>query len=442
MIRRNARAGFTLIELTVALVAGLIVALGIVGLSREATRTFHDEMRSSAAEATLRTAVDRLRADLQRAAYMSTANISQDPLIARSPLDLNNVANVNPAMLGILRLAGVHLLAGASAANTPLSAIQPTPLSPDAIELGANMTSAEQFEIQTITQNPPCANLVLSASSPALYRINAVGGGPQAVKELNNVFQPYAGKQFIVRILDDTGRSQYLPTCAGGATGFIGTTPFVAVDISGGAILTPQVTKSLGGVTSTPGGRAWVNPVQIVRWEIINTANEPTQYLKALANQSLLATPTPDPTKYDLVRWYVDAVGTPIKNSMEVIAEYAVDLEFAFSVESATAATWPSTPAMLTFAFDDANNQTWADNVSTVAATKPQRIRVVRARVSTRAAQPDRTLNIPVIPTYGQAFLYRYCINPLGCTTAGALEWARARTLTTEVSLPNQAGTF
>ena len=45
------QSGFTLIELTVSLVAGLIVALGIMALSREATRTFNEEARGSAAEA-------------------------------------------------------------------------------------------------------------------------------------------------------------------------------------------------------------------------------------------------------------------------------------------------------------------------------------------------------------------------------------------------------
>ncbi len=76
---RRSQQGFTLVELTVALVAGLIVALGIMGLSRESTRTFHEEMRVSAAEANLRTAVDRLRADLSRAGYMSTSNIFERP---------------------------------------------------------------------------------------------------------------------------------------------------------------------------------------------------------------------------------------------------------------------------------------------------------------------------------------------------------------------------
>ena len=43
---RGSRSGFTLVELTVSLVAGLIVALGIVGLSRSATKTFNEEIRS------------------------------------------------------------------------------------------------------------------------------------------------------------------------------------------------------------------------------------------------------------------------------------------------------------------------------------------------------------------------------------------------------------
>jgi prepilin-type N-terminal cleavage/methylation domain-containing protein len=435
--RRAPRAGFTLIELTVALVAGLIVAVGIVGLSREATRSFHEEVRGSAAEATLRTAVDRLRADLQRASYMSTGNIVWDPRIAKPPGAVN-VVNVQTGMAGIFRLAGIHLIAGGSLANTPLSAKQPIQLSPDAIEIAGNMTSAEQFEIQTIQTVGTCAWLMLSSNSPALYRINAIGPSAQPT-ELNNVFQPYAPNQFMVRIYDDTGRSQYLPTCPGATTtGFSGTIPYVAVSINGKAILSPQDTKSLGGVTTTPGGRAWVNPVQIVRWEITSAANEPAQYQNALGNQSLLPG-TQDPNKYDLVRSYVDALGNAIPQTMEVIAEYAVDLEFALSVENGT----PAQPKMLTFAFDDTvNNQLWSDNVATQAGTLPQNIRVVRARVSTRAAQPDRTVNVAVNPTYGQNFLYRYCLNPAGCTNPAALEWARARTLTTEVSLPNQSSNF
>jgi prepilin-type N-terminal cleavage/methylation domain-containing protein len=435
--RRHGQEGFTLIELTVALVAGLIVAMGIVGLSREATRTFHEEVRNSAAEATLRTAMDRLRADLGRAGYMSTGNIVADTRIARAPAAVNNVAQLNSAWVGILRLAGIHLFSGGSATNTPLSAKQPTALSPDAIEIGGNMTSAEQFEIANISIIGTCARLTLSATAPAMYRVKAVGPSAAAT-ELNNVFQPYTGHQYIVRILDDTGRSQYRPTCpeTTPTSGAGITPPYVDVDVNGGPILSPQDTKSLGGVTNIPAGRAWVNPVQVVRWEVTNASLEPLQYQNALATQSLSA--TQDASKYDLVRSYVDALGAVVPQTTEIIAEYAVDLEFAFSIESGN----PIQPAVTTLPFDDPTMQSFADNVSTVPATRPQRIRIVRARVATRTAQADRTINVPVSNYGAQAFMYRYCITPAGCATAGPLQWARVRTMTAEVSIPNQSGMF
>ncbi len=439
------QAAFTLVELTVALVAGLIVALGIVGLSREATRTFHEEMRSSAAEATLRTAVDRLRGDLKRAAYMSCANIAgADPHIAHTPGE-TNTQGVHGIMLGVLRLAGVHLFAGGSLPNTQaLSQQQSPPLSPDAIEIGGNMTSADQFEIQTITDTGNnCKRLTLSANSPALYRVMAIGPTSQAA-ELNNMFQPDGISQFIVRLVDDTGRAQYLATCGEQPTaGFAAGVAFVDVDSIDTPLKTAQTTQTLGGVSAMPSGRAWVNPVQIVRWEIVNAALEPAPYLTSLDNSQPLQPGVTDPNKYDLVRSFVDATGTALRPTMEVIAEYAVDLNFAFSVEQGSA-TFPS---MLTYSFDDpADNQLWADDVSIVQTTKPQRIRVVRARIVTRTAQPDRTVNIPVVNVASgngtQAFLYRYCITAPCATNDGTLRWARTRTITTEVSLPNQEGDF
>jgi prepilin-type N-terminal cleavage/methylation domain-containing protein len=437
---RRASRGFTLVELTVALVAGLIVAMGIVGLSKEATRTFHEEMRTAAAEATLRTAIDRLRADLERAGYMSTGNIMLDPRIARAPGAANNVANVGNAMVGIRRLAAIRLYSGGSSANTPLSAQQKPPITPDAIEIAGNMTSAEQFEVETIQVSGNCTRLSLSSTSPAMYRINAVGAKTQAV-ELNAIFQPYPGKQFMVRLVDDTGRAQFLATCPGTTTaGFQNTTqPYVDVDSTNTPVLSAQATRTMGGVSGTPSGRAFVNPVQIVRWELTNASLEPAQYQNALATLSL--TSAIDANKYDLVRSFVDATGTVVAETSEIVAEYAVDLDFAFSVENGTAAQ----PSMLTFSFDDPTNQTWGDDVSLSKQPPPmpERIRIVRARLVTRAAQPDRTVNLPVTNFGGQTFLFRYCLNGQGCAaTDRSLQWARVRTITAEVSVPNGAGSF
>ena len=59
----------------VSLVAGLIVVIAVVGIARAATTTFYEAARMSSTEGAVRTASERLRQDLSRAAYMSTGNI-------------------------------------------------------------------------------------------------------------------------------------------------------------------------------------------------------------------------------------------------------------------------------------------------------------------------------------------------------------------------------
>ncbi len=71
-------------------------------------------------------------------------------------------------------------------------------------------------------------------------------------------------------------------------------------------------------------------------------------------------------------------------------------------------------------------------------------IRSVRVRLVTRAAEPDRTLDVPV-PNPTPPYTYRYCVLPAGCdplNLAGVLQYARARTLTAEVALPNQSRNY
>jgi prepilin-type N-terminal cleavage/methylation domain-containing protein len=474
--RRGARRGFTLIELMIALIAGLIVAMGVVGLSRDATHTFHEEMRGSAAEAALRTAVDRLRADLQRAGYMSTGNIMLDPTIAKAPGGTNLANQVSPGLLknGIGMLASLYRVPGGSYKNNLKGAAVDLSannnVSPDLIQIGGNMTSSDQFPVQLIAQAPAnnCTQILLSPTSPAMYRVLA--SGMAAPQTLHDIFQPVpAGdsNQFIVRLVDDTGHSQYLLTCplagngsaaTAGAAGITGLTgggggdggasvnvqnaqPFLWIDTSKTTIMTSRAAGTNGGVSGFAAGVAWVNPVQIVQWEVTMptgtpTDPEPAQDESILAGTSLTPS-TPDPAKFDLMRSYVDAVtGKPILDTSEIVAEYAVDLDFAFSVDLSTNNLLPN---VVTYGFEDpTDNDIWAyPDVQTqgVAAVQgPQRIRAVRARVVTRTAQPDRNVNIAVANYGSQEFMYRYQID--------ATDYARARTIVTQVALPNQERNF
>jgi type II secretory pathway pseudopilin PulG len=455
--KRRRQGGYTLIELTVSLVAGLIVAMGIMTLSREATRTFNEEARSSAAEATLRSAIDRLRGDLARAAYMSTGNIMGDPMIAKAP-GSSNVLHVGPGVPGILHLASINLTSGGSVATSglALSSVQTPALAPDSFDIAGNMTSAEQFEVQMIVPSTSnCTQILLSTASSAMYRIAATGlGTAAAAQELRNAFQPVPAamtNQFIVRLVDTTGHTQYLATCPGAnAAGFTGTQPWVSISTADTPIQYAAQTKTQGGVTGYCVG-CIVNPVQIVRWEITTSTNELTnqaQYAAGLdslpANAS--TAPTIDPNKYDLMRTYVDATWTPVYATSEIVAEYAADLELAFSVDNTILGD--QFPSIVTFAFDDStDNKIWGADVSKSAFVSnqgPQRIRSARVRLVTRAAQADRTVNVPVTNFGSQEFMYRYCINSLpSCATNDqTLRWARARTVTAEVALPNASQDF
>ncbi len=477
---RRRQAGFTMIELTVSLVAGLIVAMGIIGLSREATNTFNEEARTTAAEAGLRVAIERLRADVQRAGYMSTGNILLDPGVAHVPGLLPGSGNASgykpvagaPAggagavgMFGLQNLASLYWLNnGSNVNNIGLSASQAPALTPDLIQIAGNMTTSEQFDVQVIQQsNTACSGggtiVTLYPNSAAMLR--TLGGTtPTAGNSaalgliLQNIFAPDSGSSFLLRLVDKTGHAQFLATCptagANLAAGIDASlNPYVRVD----GVNTPVLYATAGaGNISTVGGVSgfcagcMVNPVQIVQWEITNssgggTDTEPTQN----GNIGYLPiTKAADADKYDLMRSFLDAKGNIVATTSEVVAEYAVDLSFAFTGDNGTSLAPAGTTSVTSCAFDDAAcNTAWAQQAyAAVPPQGPQRIRSVRARLTTRTALPDRSAAIALAPGQytGQTFMYRYSL-PAGVYPP-PFTYARARTVSTEVSLPNLARNF
>ena len=445
--RARRGAGFTLVELLVAMVAGLIVSLAIVGISKEATTTFHEETRVAGAEMQLRTAVDRLRSDLQRASFMSTGNVVVDPQVARAPGAAGN-ANMPAAMYGLRRLAGIRLIAGGSAAATPLSSTVENGLNPDAIELAGNFTSTEQLVATSVVSGQSICGgqrIYLDVqSSPAMWRllgISEAGTSASYATTLKLAFQPIAGitsgdsgttdnGQFIVRVGDDTGHFQYVATCKVPSAGWGSTIPQPYIDIDPNTpIMTAAQLGTNGGISGTGAGRITVNPVQIVRWQL----------------GGAVVNPTADPTKYDLTRQYIDVNGVAA-GPAELVAEYAIDLKFAFSVDPSTDITGGAA-SQTVYAFDDATNATWAadvsDPVGKVQNPGPQRIRSVRVRLASRAAMADRSQPLDA----GANYTFRYCVATAadgGSTacTPGSTGWARARTIVTEVALTNQARMF
>lgn len=482
--KRRRQVGFTMIELTVSLVAGLIVAMGIIGLSREATNTFNEEARTTAAEAGLRVAMERLRADVQRAGYMSTGNILRDPGVAHVPGLLPGAGNPGNAagyipvagapaggagavgMFGLENLAALYWLdSGSTGNNIPLSASQTPALTPDLIQIAGNMTTSEQFDVQMVAQaNAACAAggtiITLYPNSAAMLRtLNGTvpnAGNVSALSPiLQNIFAPDPNSRFLLRLLDKTGHAQFLATCptagANWAAGFdAGLNPYVRVDGSNTPVL--YATAGAGNISTVGGVSGFcagctVNPVQIVQWEITNSTGGGTHTEPGQNNSIgyLPLTNAADPDKYDLMRSFLDASGNIVTSTSEVVAEYAVDLSFAFTGDNSTTSLAPAgTTSVTSCAFDDgACNAAWAQQAyAAIPPQGPQRIRSVRARLTTRATLPDRSGPIAIAPAqYGtQTFLYRYSL-PAGVYPP-PFTYARARTVSTEVSLPNLMRNF
>src|SRR5271155_3619188 len=117
--RHRPSRGFTIVEVLVALSAGVLVSLAAFTLSKSATSFLQREARISSAQLALTLAMNRLTNDIQRASFLSTRNIVTDPSVCRAPY---------PA--GLALLSGITIASGAA---TVQGAQQNPQLTPDTL---------------------------------------------------------------------------------------------------------------------------------------------------------------------------------------------------------------------------------------------------------------------------------------------------------------------
>lgn len=424
--KRRARRmrGFTLPELMVALVAGLLVTLAVVGLARSATNTFYEQMRTTGAEMSLRIASHRLSSDLSRAGYMGTGNIRFDPGIARRALTPDPAADSGSRYLELINFASLRLHLAGSAEAGLLDLESDNGLRPEALDIAGNFTSNDQY-LGTIGPGASCGNqrMTLNADDPAVMRMVLSADGTTTRSDTDTdplvraIFQPVAGSRFPARVTDPSGKSHIVIVCQAGVTGGQAYVEF-ANATTGNAVLTGSETGGKGGFDGYE--QLQVAPLQVVRWNIqrrVNARLDPAQ------NADI---------KFDLFRSLLDASGV-VAGEPELIAEYIVDLKFAFTVDQT-----PVVPAAAGFDFEnETENQIWTTlngvSAATTSVPGPQRIRSVRYRLAGRAALPDRNVDLP---GPGSGFIHRYCLTG---TPATCKSFARVRTIVSEVALMNQA---
>jgi Tfp pilus assembly protein PilE/mRNA-degrading endonuclease toxin of MazEF toxin-antitoxin module len=432
MTARARARGFTLVELMVSLVAGLIVTIAVVGLARTATTTFYEEARLSTTEATVRSAAERLRQDLSRVSYMSTGNIklarNDSPSVPFGQKISHIPGAATPSRYGALtdNLSGIRITVGGSqaAAQGPNNLSTVNGLNPDSIELTGNFTTDDSYRGKMNGSN----SIVLDVGKdPAVARLIA---GPDPDKAVRNAFTP--GSQsgtippFLARVVDPRGCLHFVVISNAVATATTVTLSFAAA-VTGNPVLLPTEDESTCGANDQE--EVSINPIQTVRWYIgaTNTALAPDPSVNQVGN------------KFDLYREIVDASGASIAapGGPQVVAEYVIDLKFGISVDSPAAALPPPTN-QLTFDMDTdgvaIGNWTQAASATSTGNPAPHRVRAVRFRLATRASLPDRDAPLSLLP--GQPYISRYCTQ----AATPCKQFARVRTIMSEATLMNQAG--
>ncbi|WP_437899147.1 PilW family protein [Sorangium sp. So ce124] len=434
--RASGQRGFTLVELLVAMAAGLVVSLAAFLLSKNATRFFQNEARASASHLAATIGMNRLTADLQRAGYLSSPNILQDPEVCQVPA----------SPIGLRRLAGISILRQGSEFlhGTELSQSIANGLHPDSIIIGGSLNSTELFEFRKISDETGAWVVELNPSSAAVQRTleRARGGG----QSLTQIFAPQRFLRIMVR-----GQEKFLYGVIDQVN--VAGDPPVQIRITLKADPGLPTLVGLADCGVTPGGSTgdggWVNVVSRVRYDIRSLVNKGTAYdpLVAPVTPSL----TGDNGRTELVRVELDENDLELPGTLELIAEYAVDLKFGIS--TATEGTVPGvtnpqiTRYPITAIDNDAVYRTAAANDPSNTDARPQRVRSVQIRLSTRTRAPDRDVGLP-IPVGPDGRRLRFLIpgivasaNTYGNTAPSGSPpvYARMRTLYADIALPNQA---
>ncbi|KYG06161.1 hypothetical protein BE21_36415 [Sorangium cellulosum] len=418
--RASGQRGFTLVELLVAMAAGLVVSLAAFLLSKNATRFFQNEARASASHLAATVGLNRLAADLQRAAYLSTPNIRADPEVCQvpaAPPGLNVLAGISIRRQGSVFEGGGELTQSAD-----------NDLYPDSIIIGGSLSSNELFEFRRISDATGALIVELNPNSAAVQRtLQRANGSGQG---LSQIFAPNRILRVMVR-----GQTQFLYGVIQG-TIVQGDPPnLIAITLKPTPGL--PLLSGLGRCGVTPGGATgdggWVNVVNRVRYNIRSLVGKETPYAPLVA--PIAPAQTGDNGRTELVRVELDDANNEIDETLELIAEYAVDLKFGISV--AEESTDPSVtdpfiqrfPIMATDNPDVYNVAAPLDQSSTAA---PQRVRSVQVRLSTRTRAPDRDVGYP---ERSDGRRLRFLIPGI----VGGATYARMRTLYADIALPNQA---
>ncbi len=407
------RRGFTLVELMVSIVAGLIAVSAVYSLGAGMSQRFHIEQRSAGAQGMSRSAMLELRRDIARAGLFGTPNAMRESS-CEVPLNLPRLGGVSTPLGAFQYYADEDIALIDTVANPGARA--------DRLRVMTSLYSTDLLAVHSI--DPSGRRIIFQSDNQAFRRTFGWGAGwgpsgtgdrdfltgavrPDAGGGLNGIsalgarafgrgtllhIESPEGRHFF-RLLDSTTPLQQVPTAG---------VPEVRANVNGVLAPLPVGTACLPGA----GEGSLVSPLQWVEYALVNPAalNEGGSDFMAM-NRVFQADATAGHPWNDiagdtaatlfeapnlvLVRRMLNAqTGNPIPGSTQVIAEFVTHFEVSFWVDQNSGQPWNPGSA------SGAPNLALLTDTAAEAAinSNPERVRSVVIEIGVRSPVEDPRL--------------------------------------------------
>lgn len=382
--RAMRQAGFSLLELMVALTAGAIVIGAVYFVGGASARQFQEQQRIANLQTSVRLGMDQIVRDIERAGYLASGNSRRDQVCIPPPTFIQAIEFEDDADTGKIPAAAAN---GASA---------------DRLTLVGSYSSPDQF---FATGLDAAGDTVFLQTTWQAFRRNF---GVPIDTSAGNAFSATFAPGRLLHIRTHAGNNFYVTiTGSSAAAGSIDFTPTLTV---GG--------QCVGGLMDG----ATVSVLTKIQYRAEDLAGFSSTALAASAGAANLGG-----TPSFLIRQEMSFANpaVAVQNSERVVLEYLADFNLSFILDQQPIATLPPNLTPLGGALANAALQ----NVNLSVAATPERVRSVLVSLSARTAEQDP--NFPAIARAAGAPLTRYQLNP---ALTGA---ARVRTLQTEVFTRN-----
>lgn len=396
---RRSQLGFTLLELMVALVAGLIAVLAVYYVSSASARHFHEQQRVAQTQTAVRMALQQMRRDISRTGLFGTPNSQREQQCLTPPRPVHSIVFQDDIDTAVLP-------------NAPANGV-----SADRLRLSGNFVTSDAYFISTLSGNGGSAFLQTSwqgfRRDFGLWNTDQlVGGAAMPIGYNGNALREVFVPGRMVHIQNSQGYHFFLDISGVVADG--ATPPQVQFRQN-----LPIGGTCVGGLADG----AMIAPVTAVEYAVVNPrADAELADLLGVGSTVALDQATGRVNSV-LVRRDVDLqTNTPVPGTTRVVLEYVADLNYEFVFDD------QATPGNAAVLVRRTGPQSAALLNGGLAAV-PHRVRSVIVRLSARTAGEE-----PGFPfVAGGPALTRYDVNP---DVPGA---ARVRTLETEIFLPNLA---